>query len=988
MKTFKAPSRTAAIVLTLVMLLLAHGARPFVDHSAIAVLVAGEAIAQETVDQAETWTDVSSLLTKRYRHGVALWNNQIYVLGGMQNEIDRLLLDSIESTTINPDGSLEPWQIIDTLPAPRWQHESIAVDGHVYVVGGSTSDQDLAEVIYAQIQADGTLGPWQTTSPLNQARSRFALASANGFLYALGGSYGSTYLNSVEYAQIQADGSLGPWQMTSALTKPRNGLDVVAVDGFLYVLTGFNLNDTYISSTEYAAVQPDGTLGQWQITASLNIPRGLPAAVTNGDSIYVFGGTSGPGHDGVAISEVAAINSDHTLGPWQFTASMQPYRAGSAAVWANGYAYVMGGATFGTFLINVERLYVGGNRDPVIEGSISAPIDPVEVNRGIAASADFTDADVLDTHVAVWDWGDGTTSSGTVVETNGSGSVSGSHAYITPGIYTLRLALIDQDGGVGESIFQYVVVYDPGGGFVTGGGWIDSPERAYAPDPSLTGKASFGFVSRYKKGASIPTGQTQFQFKVAGLNFHSDSYDWLVVAGSKAKYKGSGTINGGGNYGFMLSAIDADLTPSTDVDLFRIKIWDKDNGGAILYDNQMDAPEDASPTTALQGGSIVIHATVKRNAPPDVPSQPSPPDGAQNQDSTVALSWTGGDPDGDGVTYDVFFEAGDASPDVLVSDDQPGTTYDPGHLALATHYYWQVVAKDEHGATSAGPVWSFVTGTGTIFFMRCESIDCDIHWIEPGSGREGVFRATERFDHSARVSPDGQKVVFGYGREGDPDQSDLFVTNLDGSGLIRLTNTPSRVEGSASWSPDGTLIAYVGTYGGAGAGTVWTMNPDGSDQRQITTSGECHQASFAPDGRIYFQASRLLATMDELYRVNVDGSGLAFVTNTADYHEGDARPSPDGRWLVFTRKPKGAEGGNNVWLMDLMAGEERQLTSSFGTCRSPVWSPDGIHIAFMSDVDGDAELYVMRADGTEIVQITYNTITDWTTDWADVRMGD
>jgi TolB protein len=231
-------------------------------------------------------------------------------------------------------------------------------------------------------------------------------------------------------------------------------------------------------------------------------------------------------------------------------------------------------------------------------------------------------------------------------------------------------------------------------------------------------------------------------------------------------------------------------------------------------------------------------------------------------------------------------------------------------------------------------------------------------------------------------------VVFGYGREGDPDQSDLFVTNLDGSGLIRLTNTPSRVEGSASWSPDGTLIAYVGTYGGAGAGTVWTMNPDGSDQRQITTSGECHQASFAPDGRIYFQASRLLATMDELYRVNVDGSGLAFVTNTADYHEGDARPSPDGRWLVFTRKPKGAEGGNNVWLMDLMAGEERQLTSSFGTCRSPVWSPDGIHIAFMSDVDGDAELYVMRADGTEIVQITYNTITDWTTDWADVRMGD
>ncbi len=61
----------------------------------------------------------------------------------------------------------------------------------------------------------------------------------------------------------------------------------------------------------------------------------------------------------------------------------------------------------------------------------------------------------------------------------------------------------------------------------------------------------------------------------------------------------------------MLSAIDEELTPSTDVDLFRIKIWDKDNGDAIVYDNQMDAPDDADPTTAIGGGSIVIHTKKK-----------------------------------------------------------------------------------------------------------------------------------------------------------------------------------------------------------------------------------------------------------------------------------------------------------------------------------------------------------------------------------------
>ena len=57
----------------------------------------------------------------------------------------------------------------------------------------------------------------------------------------------------------------------------------------------------------------------------------------------------------------------------------------------------------------------------------------------------------------------------------------------------------------------------------------------------------------------------------------------------------------------MLSAIDEKLTPSTDVDLFRIKIWEKDNGDAIVYDNQIGEADDAYPSTAIQGGSVVIH---------------------------------------------------------------------------------------------------------------------------------------------------------------------------------------------------------------------------------------------------------------------------------------------------------------------------------------------------------------------------------------------
>ena len=58
----------------------------------------------------------------------------------------------------------------------------------------------------------------------------------------------------------------------------------------------------------------------------------------------------------------------------------------------------------------------------------------------------------------------------------------------------------------------------------------------------------------------------------------------------------------------MLNAIDGQINGGGEIDKFRIKIWDKASG-AIVYDNQMNAPEDADPTTAIKGGSIVISKT-------------------------------------------------------------------------------------------------------------------------------------------------------------------------------------------------------------------------------------------------------------------------------------------------------------------------------------------------------------------------------------------
>jgi hypothetical protein len=149
----------------------------------------------------------------------------------------------------------------------------------------------------------------------------------------------------------------------------------------------------------------------------------------------------------------------------------------------------------------------------------------------------------------------------------------------------------------------FVPFYDPAGGFVTGGGWFNSPAGAYRADPTLTGKANFGFVSKYQKGQSTPNGQTEFQFHAGSLNFHSEAYQWLVVSAnnSKAQYKGTGEINGVSGYGFLVTAWD--VNP----DRFRIKIW-KLSDGSIVYDNNYGSSDDID-TAPLQiaSGSIVIH---------------------------------------------------------------------------------------------------------------------------------------------------------------------------------------------------------------------------------------------------------------------------------------------------------------------------------------------------------------------------------------------
>lgn len=306
---------------------------------------------------------------------------------------------------------------------------------------------------------------------------------------------------------------------------------------------------------------------------------------------------------------VGIMNSDPITASYTTTAVTQPYVTGTPGPYDINASLADPNNRLGNYSVTLNKgtLTLTANAPPVL-GAVSAPSTPVQLGASITASASFTDVDVTPStpYATAIDWGDGQKTTGSLAA---PGTITGVHRYGSAGVYTVTIAVSDKINimPVAQS-FQYVVIYDPSAGFVTGGGWINSPPAACQLSSACagaTGKATFGFNARYQKGANVPDGSTEFQFQAGGLNFKSTTYQWLVVAGSKAQYKGVGSINGKGTYNFLLTAVDGDLQNGK-ADAFRIKITDPSTGNAV-YDNQMGSDDTSNNATILGGGSIVIH---------------------------------------------------------------------------------------------------------------------------------------------------------------------------------------------------------------------------------------------------------------------------------------------------------------------------------------------------------------------------------------------
>ena len=224
----------------------------------------------------------------------------------------------------------------------------------------------------------------------------------------------------------------------------------------------------------------------------------------------------------------------------------------------------------------------------------------------------------------------------------------------------------------------------------------------------------------------------------------------------------------------------------------------------------------------------------------------------------------------------------------------------------------------------------------------------------PGSERDG----------SPSWSPDGSEIAFYSERHGD---AEIYVMNAAGSDVLRLTVDPAN-EGYPAFSPDGRRISFDSDHDAAFE--IYTMNADGTDVRRLTYNpANDVSAAWSPDGsQIAWMSNR--SGPFEVWVMNADGSNQRQFTGAEAPSEGThwfPQWSPDGERMAF-------HVNRDVYTVRTDGSEYTRLTVDPDNGMLPSWTPDGSRIVFMSWRTGATEIYSMNADGSDQVRFTHTEV--------------
>jgi len=232
------------------------------------------------------WNTTTAIGLPIHYHAMVAANNYLYVIGpiggpGGSNVIYRAFIKS--------DGTLDTWYPLPNTPLPvrLTSPMAVVVGNHLYVLGGHNGAANQDTVYYTTINADGTLAAWNTTTALPQKLSFSGAVVANGRIYVAGGWFGTGWTTATYSAVINADGTVGTWNTLSSLPKAIGNHVLLGSGNALYVAGG--LDSASQKGVYSAPLQADGTLGNWTAIADLPQPLHDLAGTAYGD-LYIFGG--------------------------------------------------------------------------------------------------------------------------------------------------------------------------------------------------------------------------------------------------------------------------------------------------------------------------------------------------------------------------------------------------------------------------------------------------------------------------------------------------------------------------------------------------------------------------------------------------------------------------------------------------------------------------------------------------------------------------